>query len=215
MIYPDTGSLASTFRYARSGIDARLGLANAAGGIHGRTITYEWADDESDLAVNAEAARLLVERDEVFGILMETGVAAGSAAYLDEIGVPVAGIAGEDVWSQHRNMFAFANLSATGPSVTTFGQFAVAQGGTRAVLVNVPASDVSRGIGDKLTESLASQGVEVVAQVVYDGTAGPDEVSRQIRNAGADVLVGALTADAFAQVYIAAQADGADLDVAR
>ena len=37
MIIPNTGTAAELFRASRSGIQARIGAANAAGGSHGRT----------------------------------------------------------------------------------------------------------------------------------------------------------------------------------
>ncbi|MGF7235705.1 MAG: ABC transporter substrate-binding protein, partial [Frankia sp.] len=48
LLYPNTGNSASLFGPFRAGVDARLGVANADGGVNQRTVTYTWADDASD-----------------------------------------------------------------------------------------------------------------------------------------------------------------------
>ena len=53
------GSMLTTF------FGVRVGIVNAAGGIHGRKITYAWQDDASDPLANKEAARRLVENEQV------------------------------------------------------------------------------------------------------------------------------------------------------
>nr|MDT0664616.1 ABC transporter substrate-binding protein [Micromonospora sp. DSM 115978] len=65
LIYPDTGLTADLFTAVRAGVDARIGLANAAGGIHGRHVSYEWRDDTAVPGINLQAARTLVEQEDV------------------------------------------------------------------------------------------------------------------------------------------------------
>nr|MDT0666212.1 ABC transporter substrate-binding protein [Micromonospora sp. DSM 115978] len=89
LLYPFTGNAATLFRPFRAGVDARLGVANEAGGVHGRDVVYSWRDDESRPAANLAAARSLVDADGVFGIVESTSVATGSAGYLNSQGVPV------------------------------------------------------------------------------------------------------------------------------
>jgi ABC-type branched-subunit amino acid transport system substrate-binding protein len=215
MIYPDTGVVSSAFQFARSGIDARLGLANATGGVHGRKIVYSWRDDESDPAVNLAAARSLVERQGAFGLIELTSVATGSAAYLDEQGIPVTGIATEAAWSEHRNMFAFTYYSASGPSVTTFGMYARSQGGSRAIIVDLPGSGAVGEVSERIMQSLASQGIEVVGRASYTSeAASPPQVAAQLRSTGADVLIGVLPPDAFVATLRAVNAARIPLRVA-
>nr|MDT0667066.1 ABC transporter substrate-binding protein [Micromonospora sp. DSM 115978] len=118
-VHPDQGALGSVVRAARSGVDARIGEANDNGGVHGRTIDYTWRDDRGDPDGNRRAVTELVEIDEVFGVLEATTAASGGAAYLAENHVPVAGIAAEEEWSLHRNMFAPWYSISDGPSVNT------------------------------------------------------------------------------------------------
>nr|MDT0664456.1 ABC transporter substrate-binding protein [Micromonospora sp. DSM 115978] len=214
MIYPDTGALSSPFRYSRSGVDARLGLANANGGVHGRTVSYEWRDDESEPGVNGQAARLLVEQSDAFGMIMLTAAAAGSADFLAERGVPVVGIGSDGMWSEYPTMFSFANLAGAGSSVDTFGTYARAQGGTRAVFVTLDATASSDDVDGAVTASLQAQGIEIASHVTYDPSQGGEDVARAMRSAGADVLVGAVTAEIYAEVIAAVRAGGVDLKVA-
>ncbi|WP_236705383.1 ABC transporter substrate-binding protein, partial [Frankia sp. ACN1ag] len=71
-IYPDTGVGSAVFAAARAGVDARLGLANAEGGVNGRRITYEWRDDEANPDTNGRVARDLVENTGVFGLIISS-----------------------------------------------------------------------------------------------------------------------------------------------
>src|SRR5262245_49948469 len=49
LIYPDTGGgIATGFRATPSAVAARIGEANAHGGVHGRQVVIEWRDDESN-----------------------------------------------------------------------------------------------------------------------------------------------------------------------
>nr|MDT0664757.1 ABC transporter substrate-binding protein [Micromonospora sp. DSM 115978] len=131
LLYPDSGTLAGAFNGARAGFDARIGLANANGGVNGRLIEYQWRDDEGDPPTNLAMSEELVMQEEVFAILQSSTVASGSAQYLDDNGVPVIGLAVEPEWSDHNNMFAFSYSFTEGESVDTFGNFLRAQGGTR------------------------------------------------------------------------------------
>lgn len=210
-VISDRGISANVFQPARSAVEARIGVANEAGGVHGRKIVYEWRDDQSDAGINLQAARDLVESQNVFGILEMTGVAVGSAAYLNEHAVPVVGRAIEPVWSDYRNMFSYANLVPS-TAVDTFGIFAKSLGGSRAAILSAHVVPASRAAGNLFAQSLTAAGIEVVADIDYTpGTISPDRVARQIRESGADTLMAALGPEDFATVYAAAQEAGAQL----
>nr|MDT0667687.1 ABC transporter substrate-binding protein [Micromonospora sp. DSM 115978] len=78
LVLSGTGSAGPAFSSARSGVDARLGLANEAGGVHGREVGYEWRDDETSSSVNSSVVEDLVEREEVFGLVTASPVVSGS-----------------------------------------------------------------------------------------------------------------------------------------
>ncbi|WP_158230834.1 ABC transporter substrate-binding protein [Frankia sp. CcI49] len=200
-IFPDTGALSGPFRASRTGIEARIGLANATGGVHGRQILFEWRDDESSGEKNLVAARDLVENSGAFGLIETTAVASGSADYLTSVNVPVTGMPVEPVWGGHANMFTFGFPYADGPSVNTFGLYAAHAGGSRAVMLRQSLSASAQVIAEKLTESLASQRIPVVATIDYtEGISSPTQVAAAILRAGADVVVGAIPGGSLVMV---------------
>nr|MDT0663894.1 ABC transporter substrate-binding protein [Micromonospora sp. DSM 115978] len=204
LIYPDTGSdgLVQALSPARGAVEARIGLANASGGVHGREIVLEWRDDEGDPDRFSLVADELLDKVGVFGLIAQTTVVGESADRLDAAGVPMAGLAAEAVWSKHRNMFTFSSLNTEGASVSTFGLYAAHVGATRALMIQGPQSPSSLVLGTKLAESLQSQDVAVVDTLEYtDGSTGVTRLAERIRASGADALVGATTAEQFVEVF--------------
>jgi len=213
LLYPDTGNAASLFNPFRAGVDARLGVANAAGGVHGRKISYIWRDDESTPAVNLSSARELVEHDQVFGILESSSAAAGSADYLHRTGVPVTGTSPEGIWSYYDNMFSYSHMIADGSAISTWGDFVAEKGGARAVIALSTFSTASIDFADELRVSLESAGVTVVGTVDATGPIDLKDMGERIRASGADTLVGTVTGAAFGQVVLAARAADVPLKV--
>jgi ABC-type branched-subunit amino acid transport system substrate-binding protein len=212
LLYPSSGPLSSIFGPVRAGVDARLGVANAAGGIYGRKVTYTWADDQTDLSVNQSAARRLVEEDKVFALLEQSAVATGSAAYLHQQGIPVVGAPLETVWSQYSNMFTYSTFLTHGPAASTFGDYAKARGGTSAALVSTQFNDASIVGAEKARQSLASAGIPVVATI--DASAqNPDyaALGARVKASGADILAGVVEPETFLRTAVAAKAAGAKL----
>lgn len=213
LVYPDTGNSATLFQPFRSGVDARLGVANAAGGVGGRRVSYAWRDDASDPNGNESAARDLVGSQHVFGLIESTSVATGSAAYLHGLGVPVTGTSLEAVWTQNDTMFSYSNMVSDGPSVTTWGTFVAQRGGRRAVIAQSGFSATSMNLADKLALSLQAAGVQVVGRVDATGPIDVGGIGAKVRDSGADVLVGAVTGAAFGQVVLGARTARANLRV--
>lgn len=213
LLYSDTGPLAGTFSPARSGVEARIELANASGGINGRQIEIEWRDDQSTSGVNLITAGDLVEKAGVFGIIEATASASGSADYLESHGVPVTGLAAEAIWSTHRNMFTVSNRPVDGPSITTYGAYARAQGGTRAFLLQ-GGSSASYKSGRKFRTSLEAAGIPVVAQEEYvDSVIGTTALAAKIKASNADVIAGAISGFGLATVLQAVRAAGVEMKV--
>jgi ABC-type branched-subunit amino acid transport system substrate-binding protein len=215
LLFPNTGLLAETFSPSRSGVEARIGLANADGGINGRKIELEWRDDQSDPTANLTAARDLVENTQVFGIIEATAGSAGSADYLDTKGVPVTGLATDETWYAHANMFTVSSRHNYGPGDTVFGRFAQAEGGTGAFVLENTTSPSSRSRAAKLTASLAAAGIPVVGQSDYTAAAtNPTRIAADIEASGADVIVGAIPGDGLATVLQEVRAAGIPIKVA-
>ncbi|MEX5633149.1 ABC transporter substrate-binding protein [Parafrankia sp. FMc2] len=189
VLSPDTGPAAENFDTVRGGIDARLGEVNAAGGVNGRRVVYQWRDDKGSPAGNAIAARDLVEQQEVFGIVELSVAASGSANYLLSNEIPVTGLASEPVWSTMRNMFAFTYV--TGIAVDTQGQFVRSQGGTRAVILQTALSTGISDTADKYERSMNAIGVSVVDTVNFTpGFDDPAALAARIVAARADTVIG-------------------------
>nr|MDT0666145.1 ABC transporter substrate-binding protein [Micromonospora sp. DSM 115978] len=166
-MYPDTGALAAPFTPARSGFEARIDLANDEGGVLGRTIDVVWEDDAGVPSQNGLVAQGLVEREGVFAVAELTTAASGSAQYLADAGIPVVGLAADATWNDYDNMFVAGYLYSNGESVTTFGDFVAAQGGTKVAVVEDPLSDSAQSFSDQLLDSMAHHGIQAVARLPY------------------------------------------------
>ncbi|OHV31369.1 ABC transporter substrate-binding protein [Pseudofrankia sp. EUN1h] len=192
-VYPDTGAGATAFTAARSGFIARIEQANAAGGIHGRKLVYTWRDDGSVATQNLETVRELVENDDVFGLVEASITASGGADYLRERGIPVTGVPAEQFWAdpRYRNMFAYAYQFTDGPSVSTYGEYVKAQGGTRAAVVQNDVSPVDRDVTGRITSSLASVGIPTApGRFLYNpNITNPVQLGQQLSQAHVDVVI--------------------------
>ncbi|MCM3922459.1 ABC transporter substrate-binding protein [Frankia sp. AiPs1] len=206
-VYPDTGVASKTFTAARAGVDARLGLANAEGGVNGRHITYEWRDDEENPDTNGRVARDLVENARVFGLVMSTVAAAGSAKYLNEQGVPVTGLDAEPVWAQYRNMFSFVYSAES--AIDTFGTYVRQSGGTKAVLLNQPLSGAVARFSEKIIRSMRAAGIEATALTYTDGVDDAAATGRRLAAERTDVLLSLVDPHSLAEILGSLRSAGA------
>jgi ABC-type branched-subunit amino acid transport system substrate-binding protein len=215
LIYPDTGVGAGAFGAARAGVDAKIGLVNASGGVNGRKIVLDWQDDQSNQSGFNLAAQGLLANDGVFGLIAETLSVSGYAAQLDQQGIPVAGLPAEPAWTQHRNMFTFGAFPSSATPITTFGLYAQQQQVTRAVLVNEPTARSVNAVGEMFVDSLRDVGIQVVDQIDYTPKITDlSQVAARIRRDGADALLGPLPVDDFVAVYEAARVAGTTFKMA-
>jgi ABC-type branched-subunit amino acid transport system substrate-binding protein len=215
LIYPDTGPLAPALQDARAGVEARIGLANASGGVNGRKIVLNAQDDGSNAQTFANVARDLVSRQNAFGLIAETLNISAAAGELDRAGIPVTGLPAEPVWTQHQNMFTLSAFSPSTGSVTTFGMYARRLGATRAVLVTDTSSQSTNELAQMLADSLRSQNVEVADTIpLTPDVTSPAAIAQRIRASGADALFGPLAPGDFVAVYDAARSAGVRFKVA-
>jgi branched-chain amino acid transport system substrate-binding protein len=89
-IASETGSAASTGKGAANGCKARIGRANAEGGVNGRKIEVEYVDDQSS-PDNLKNAQDLVQNRNVFAVINDSALAFFAYRYLVGAGVPVVG----------------------------------------------------------------------------------------------------------------------------
>jgi ABC-type branched-subunit amino acid transport system substrate-binding protein len=214
LLYPDSGPASEAFAAYRAGVDARLGMVNAAGGVHHRRLTYAWEDDESSPDVNRVGASALVDEEKVFGIIETTSVATGSARFLHDRGVPVTGVAVEPVWNDNDNMFTFLNYAGL-DSVSTWGDYVTSHGGRNALILRLDFSESMRLQAEKMSASLQAAGVNVagIIDLVPDSLL-LSGLGTQIMASGADTVVGLLPPDMFNEAVISARAAGVKLNTA-
>jgi ABC-type branched-subunit amino acid transport system substrate-binding protein len=211
LLYSDTGEAAAAFSPYRAGVDARFGVADAAGGVNGRTVSYTWADDRSQPRSNLSAAHQLVDVEKAFAVLEESSVATGSARYLSQAGVPVLGTPYELVWTRYRTMFTYSTYFSASAPVTTIGDYAASRGGTKAVLVSSSRSSASQIADGALAASLEAGGVRVVGRLDTSAGVSVAALGARVKALGANVLTGPAAPAAFLRVAAAATAKGARL----
>ncbi len=189
VLIPASGPASGQAEAARAGIDARLGAANAAGGIYGRRVAYQWRDDQGSVAANGVAARDLIEQRQVFGLIEPTVAAAGSVAYVTQRGIPVT--ATDQVGSSSPTIFAAAPVN--GEAVDMPGRFVAGAGGRRAVIITAALSAATSTSADHYARSLAAAGVTTAATFTFAaGADDPAELARRIAAAHADTVIGVL-----------------------
>ena len=89
-ISSETGVAASASEGSANGCKARIGRENAAGGVHGRKLEVEFADDAST-AANLTQAQSLVSNDHVFMVINDSAFAFLSYRWLLDHDVPLIG----------------------------------------------------------------------------------------------------------------------------
>jgi branched-chain amino acid transport system substrate-binding protein len=202
VVYPSSGTSASVLSTYRAGIDARLGAANAAGGVNGRKVIYNWADDQGLATGNLGAVRQLVNQNHVFGIVELSTATAGGAAFLHTQGIPVVGPGIDTVWSTDSNMFTSWSTVSTGAAVSTWGDYVHAHGGTKAVIVYSALVDASRILTGQWKTSLAADGIPADTIEATPNATSPAAVAAQIKAGGYDTVVGAVDDSLFIQIAI-------------
>ena len=193
-LFPESGPRAVSFQPAEDGVRARFEKANQEGELGARKLVFKPVDDGSDAARNAEAARRLVESENVFAIVEVSDQSDGSAKYLDEKGVPVVGWhVGRPVWSIHENLFTFRLPVSPTPDkdyTTRMGDFLTKQNVTKAALVG-GGNQASAAYIERVSKTIEAAGLEVVYKTadVVSGNTEFTGVVQRIKESGADAVV--------------------------
>ncbi|MBL7490814.1 ABC transporter substrate-binding protein [Frankia sp. AgB1.9] len=198
LLYPDSGTSAS-FSSARAGVDARLGDANAHGGIDGRHVVYDWEDDQDLPSTNSHAARILVDSGQVFGLLEESAAASGASDYLTQKHIPVVGLSSEDVWSKPASTNMFAWQYATSQVDDVYGRIVKQAGGTKAVILVPSDAPILTKVVKQISTSLAAVGVDS-EPLALDTVSDPAAAARRIGSMHADAIVGAVDIASFGKI---------------
>jgi branched-chain amino acid transport system substrate-binding protein len=212
VISPETGVSGATYLPFRSGVDARLEVQNALGGLNGRTVVSDWRDDESNPDTNVAAARQLV-REGAFAVIEGSTTSGGSADYLRDQGVPVTGPATDQAWADHENMVAYSNVF-TASSVTTWGDFVRDRQGTRAAVLSLQSLPSSVQLAERTATSLDARGVAVpiIEKIPAMDPDLPALADRMLKQ-NVDTLVASIDSTLLPKVVSAATDAGVQLKV--
>ncbi len=214
LLYPVTGQAAQLLGPYRAGVDARLGVANAHGGVYGRTVSYQWSDDQSQPQQNLAAAQQLVDTDHAFAIQEFTSAPQGSAAWLNAHGVPVVGTSNDPTWTKYSNMFSYFNFAESDTkSITTWGDYARRQGAHKAAILVSKSNQGSVPASDQLRISFQAAHIPTVTINAEISVLDLANVVREIQSSGADMITGILDPTEFIQIALAARAALPDIKI--
>ncbi|MGF7233882.1 MAG: ABC transporter substrate-binding protein [Frankia sp.] len=207
MIYPASGLNAQALSPYRAGVDARLGVANAQGGVNGRTLNDTWADDQGQAQPNLAAAQHLVTSDDVFAVQEFSPAPQGSAAWLNREGVPVVGTSNDLVWTQYRNMFSYLNLiTSNAGSISTWGAYARGQDAGKAIILYSRLVTGSRLVGQELNKSLVNANIPTQMVNVDPNVVDIPTLVNNIKNSGADFITGVIDPREFIEIAVGVRA---------
>jgi branched-chain amino acid transport system substrate-binding protein len=208
LLLSNSGAIASTFIGYRGGIDARLGLLNAQGGIGGRKVVYDWDDDQSLATGNQVGAQSLAAQHPLAAMIEGSATSVGSAAFLHARNIPVVGTAIEPDWYSYDNMFTAARYYAVGAAPQAWGKFAATRGGTRAALITLNLSEAARQVSALMRQSLEAAGIPIVFTQDAGSADSDAQLAAKIRQSGANVLMAGLPIDLFAPIIASVNASG-------
>lgn len=216
-VFPQSGPDASLFADAEAGMQARLFVQNAAGGVGGRKLVLHVADDGDGEQENLSAAHYLVSGQHVFGLIEVSGNSDGSGAYLHGLGVPVTGWAITPNWGQYPNMFGYhysTPPNAAGQPVTLNASFAKSHGGKR-VAVLAGGNTESVDFVTQFTATLPAFGLTLAYENLHEQVGQTDFSfdAAAMARAGVDTLLTGLAPLANIAVLNAARAAGVPLKV--
>ena len=218
--FAQSGTYGAAFGPVLAGLEAYFKYVNAEeGGVCGREIDFRTEDDQYDPARAVEAVRKLIEEDEVFAIIAGLGTAAHSAVWdrLNEEGIP-------DLWIMTGAHKWAADVEAHPWSVAILPDYFVAGSITgKYISENLPGKkvavlyqndDFGKDHLDGLKHGLDPTKNEVVSEQSFESTAV--DIRSQVtnlKNAGAEVVLGACIPGHCAQLAKAAQQMGWDVQI--
>ena len=146
LITDETGPYSSSFTTAEKGIQAYVQMVNAEGGVDGHKLSYVVADTTSAPTGAQTAAQELVQRDDVFAIVDDSGVFFGAEPYLLKQGVPAVGGAFDGPeWAKpaNTNLFASTGVVDYNSVSSAMGQFMKEHGVTSCGAIGYPDATAS------------------------------------------------------------------------
>lgn len=164
-----SGAASSSFADSPGAMEARFKAVNAAGGIHGRKITWVVDDTTSTPAGAQTAAKDLVENKGVFAIAELSSAFYGAAPYLASAKIPVTGVGLDGPeWCEQPNTNLFSTTGDCQPNSSAAysdGGFFKAIGATKISYVE---SNVAAAIseGNQVYESVKRDGLSACDKTI-------------------------------------------------
>jgi branched-chain amino acid transport system substrate-binding protein len=144
---PLTGPASANFEGALQGAQARIDLQNAEGGVDGRKIKLDVADDQSSPTVAQTAVSSLVQTDNVFGLIFISESVDEAYKLPQQLGVPVVGAAVDGPeWAEQPNTNMVAITGDQGPNLPVYTNIAKAlklAGGTNLAALGIEDVETS------------------------------------------------------------------------
>ncbi|OHV27844.1 amino acid-binding protein [Parafrankia colletiae] len=207
-VVSDSGVGAEAFAAARAGMDARIGAANTAGGVHGRRVEYAWRDDGGQPQQASQVTQELVQQESVFGLVAVTVALSEAMSRLAEEQVPVVGFAVEPGWAEHQNMIS----DTYSASPETVGRYIQATGGEKVALVTTGTAQTTVDSAAQYAGALQSIGLTVTATIPFSAAAdSPAQVVARIKSSGADSLLALSGPGDIATIVSTARATGVNI----
>jgi branched-chain amino acid transport system substrate-binding protein len=212
-----SGTYGAAYAPVSAGLRAYFSYVNAEeGGVCGRQIVFKIENDEYDPAKSVGAVRKLVEQDKVFAIIAGLGTAAHTAVweYLNEQGIPDLWIlTGAHKWAADpvAHPWSIAILPDYYVEATIFGKYISENLAGKKVGIFYQNDDYGKDEVAGLKNGLDPTKNELVSEQSYESTAV--DIRSQItniKNAGAEVVVGACIPGHCAQAIKAAHQMGWD-----
>lgn len=189
-----SGPVAGLGATGANGVKAYLNYINSQGGVCGRQLVFDGADDRLDTGVNRSEAQRL--SDQVFGFVTGlTPVDGGSAAAIGGSNIPSTGLVVSDGAVAAPNFFSPIPIDPSGAAQGTGGiwqYFKATQGITKVAIV-YPAQADARARAFGYIKDIESAGLQIDGpyEVAITET-NYVAVAQQIENNGVDAVITAL-----------------------
>ena len=196
------------FASVARGAEAYFKYVNARGGVNGRTIKYEYLDDQYSVPLTVQMTKQLVEQDKVFAVFNSVGTPNGVAVrdYLNAAGVPQlfqgSGVSTLSSPKYHWSMGFLPSFVGEG---RIYGRYVAANQPHAKIAVIYENNDFGKDELSGLRAGLGAKAGQIVAVQPYEVT--DTDLSSQIaqlKASGADTLMVFATPQFAILSYVAA-----------
>jgi branched-chain amino acid transport system substrate-binding protein len=173
-----------------STVQARVAVANAAGGINGHKIVLEVADTQSTPQGALTGAKILASKH-VVGVLSDTAIDGPAVTYLNQQGIPLVGSSGAPTWLANKNQFQIVGNWGPGlPNNAAFGDYLKGQGVKSVAGLTYGNLPLGAAFLDPALASAKSVGIPTVLHdtSLTFGSADFTAAALAIKNSNADAV---------------------------